>query len=291
MLKSAAFLLPPSSFRVRPPSRSGYCLKLAAPLLMLRGAKAFDYAAKDGDRFAKFGGGDELAGAVCAAYVAGAEDDRVRAQLGQLRRFRAERDRARRAPRSLFERAHERRLRVGLHPAIEARHTQLAVEVRVLRAQVFYLAADEFGDRVGPLTGHGPPFEREAALARDDVLGRAARDESDVDGRKRRVERVVRVALQLLGDALDARDESRGARDGRRARRGVRAVPLAPAHAHVCEAVALARAYGPQGCRLAHDGVPHAEGAGLRQAPRAENPRLPLPPPDQREPSRAGAHL
>src|SRR2546423_1606064 len=136
---------------------------------MLRGAKAFDYAAKDGDRFAKFGGGDELARAVRHAYVAGAEDDRVRAQLGH---------------------------------------------------------------------------------------------------------------------ALDARDESRRARDGRRARRGVRAVPLAPAHANVREAVALARAYGPQGCRLAHDGVPHAEGAGLRQALRAETPDLLVRRQDERERSR-----
>src|SRR5437868_12682525 len=144
----SAFILHPS--QVRPPSRSDYCLKLAAPLLMLRGAKAFDYAAKDGDRFAKFGGGDELARAVCDAYVAGAEDDRVRAQLGQLRRFRAERDRARRTPRSLFERAHERRARGGLHPAVESRHTQLTVEVLILRAQGFDLATDEFGDHFGP---------------------------------------------------------------------------------------------------------------------------------------------
>src|SRR5205085_4639886 len=152
---------------------------------MLRDAKAFDYAAKDEDRFFKFRGGDELARAVCDAYVAGAEDDRVRAQLGQLRRFCAEGDRARRTPGRLFERAHERRFSVGLHPSVEARHTQLAVEVRVLRAQALDLASDEFGDHVGPLTGHGPPFEREAALARDDVLARAALDESDVDGRKR----------------------------------------------------------------------------------------------------------
>src|SRR5437588_5224557 len=196
---------------------------------MLRGAKAFDYAAKDGDRFAEFGGGDELARAVCDAYVAGAEDDRVRAQLGQLRRFRAERDRARRTPRSLFERAHERRARGGLHPAVESRHTQLTVEVLILRAQGFDLAADEFGDHFGPLNGHGPPFEREATLARDDVLGRAALDESDVDGRVRRIEGLVRVPLQLLRDALDARDEPRGARDGRRAQGWVGAVPLAPA--------------------------------------------------------------
>src|SRR5437763_16787274 len=93
---------------------------------MLCGAKAFDYAAQDGDRVVEFGGGDELARAVCDAYVAGAEDNRVRAQLGQLRRFRAERDRARHTPRSLFDRAHARRLRVGLHPAVEARRTKLA---------------------------------------------------------------------------------------------------------------------------------------------------------------------
>src|SRR5437764_6770123 len=253
---------------------------------MLRGAKAFDYGAQDGDRVAKFGGGDELARAVCDAYVAGAEDDRVRAQLGQLRRFRAERDRARRTPRSLFESAHERRLRVGLHPAVESRHTQLAVEVLILRAQGLDLAADEFGYAFGALARHGPPFEREAALARDYVLGRAALDESDVDGRVRRVESLMRVALQLLGDALDARDESRGARDGRRARRGVRAVPFAPAHAHVGEAVALARAYGSQRCRLANDGVSHAEGSGLRQALRAETADLLVRRQDERERSR-----
>src|SRR5437764_4216897 len=109
---------------------------------MLRGAKAFDYAAKDGDRFAEFGGGDELARAVCDAYVAGAEDDRIRAQLGQLRRFRAERDRARRTPRSLFERAHEGRARGRLHPAVEAHDAQLAVEILIRLAQVFGLAAD-----------------------------------------------------------------------------------------------------------------------------------------------------
>src|SRR5205085_6866998 len=212
----------------------------------------------------------ELARAVRDAYVAGAEDDRVRAQFGQLRRFRGERDRARRPRRRLFERADDGRVPPGLHPAVEAHDAHLAVEVFVPPAQVFGLAPDEFGDDFGPLSGHGPPFEREATLARDDVLGRAALDESDVDGRVRRIEGLVRVPLQLLRDALDARDEPRGARDGRRAQGWVGAVPLAPAQRDFGEAVALARADGPQRCRLAHDGVARAERTRLREPLRAE---------------------
>src|SRR5437763_1470507 len=68
-------------------------------------------------------------------------------------------------------------------------------------------------------------------------------------------------------------------------------MPLAPADAHVREAVALARAYGPQRCRLAHDGVPHAEGPGLRQALRAETPNLLVRRQDEHERSCERAHL
>src|SRR5687768_9007730 len=134
---------------------------------MLWGAKAFDCLAEDSGAVAQLPGGDELARAVRDAYVAGAEDDRVRAQLGQLRRLGAEGDRARLAPGQPFERGDERRVPMRLRPAVEPRHVDLALEALVLGLQAFDLAPDEPGHEFWALTGHGPPFEREAALARD----------------------------------------------------------------------------------------------------------------------------
>src|SRR3954471_2852268 len=112
-------------------------------LLMLLSAEAFDGAAQDYDRFFKLGGGDELARAVRDAYVAGAEDDRLRAQLGQLRRFRRERDSARTLPRQLFERAHEQRVLGRFDAAVQTRDAHGAVEALVLRAKGFYFARDQ----------------------------------------------------------------------------------------------------------------------------------------------------
>src|ERR1044071_1622592 len=220
-------------------------------LLMLRDAEAFDGAAEDLGAVAQLCGGDELARAVRDAYVAGAEDDRVGPQLGQLRRLRAEGDGARRPPRQLFERLDERRVLARLGPAVEARDCDLAVEVRVLSAQAFDLAPHEVGDKLRLLTRHGAPFEREAAPARDDVLRRAAVDEPDVERRVRRVERLVREFLQLFRHRLDSINQPRGAHDGRRAEMWVSAVPLAAAHRHLREAVALARAHGSQAGGLA----------------------------------------
>src|SRR5687768_8424714 len=102
---------------------------------MLAAAKAFDCAAEDSGALAQLFGGDELARAVRDAYVARPEDDRVRAQLGQLRRFGAERDGPRLATRELFERRDERRVGARLRPAVEPHDRHLAVEVLVLRAQ------------------------------------------------------------------------------------------------------------------------------------------------------------
>src|SRR5918995_4418964 len=133
-------------------------------------AKTFDHAAQNLDAAAQLRGGDELARAVRDAYVAGAEDDRVRAEFGELRRLRAERDGAR-APRGrLFERAHERRVRARLHPPVEPRDVDLADEILVPFAQPLGLLPQETRDQLRRLPRHGPPFEREAALARDDVL-------------------------------------------------------------------------------------------------------------------------
>src|SRR5919112_1364068 len=113
---------------------------------MLRAAEAFDCAAQDSRAFAQLFGGDELARAVRDAYVAGAEDDRVGAELRQLRRLRAEGDRARRPSGQLFERPDERGGLGRLGPAVEPRDGDLAVEILIPFAQAFDLAPHEFGD-------------------------------------------------------------------------------------------------------------------------------------------------
>src|SRR5215203_2455634 len=118
--------------------RNGY-------LLMLRAAKAFDCAVEDSGAFAQLRGGDELARAVRDAYVAGAEDDGVGAQLGHLRRLRAEGDRARRLPRQLLQSGDERRVRARLGPAVEPRDDDLAVEPFFLPAQGLDLAPHKLG--------------------------------------------------------------------------------------------------------------------------------------------------
>src|ERR1051325_9611352 len=130
-------------------------------LLMLRAAEAFDRAAEDLNAGAQLCGGDELARAVRDAYVAGAEDDRVGAQLGQLRRLRAEGDCARRLPRQPFERFDERRVLGRLGPAVEASDGALAVEVFIFFTQRLALPPHEVGHKLRLLTGHGSPFERE----------------------------------------------------------------------------------------------------------------------------------
>ncbi len=63
--------------------------------------------------------------------------------------------------------------------------------------QIIDSLSDELQDVIGFLARNSSPFEREAALARDDVLRRAAVDYSDVDCRVSRIETCALIAFQL----------------------------------------------------------------------------------------------
>ena len=59
---------------------------------------------------------------------------------------------------------------------------------------------DQIQNMIALLSGDGPPFEGEAAVAGDDVLGRATVDYSNVHGCVGRVETGALIALQLFRD-------------------------------------------------------------------------------------------
>src|SRR2546430_444672 len=131
--------------------------------------ESFDSQSQNSDAFSKLIDGNKLAGSMRDPYVAGAEYNRVGAKCDHARRFGAERYCARDVAGRLFKKPDQRRICARFETLIGAGGFDLADEIQIVSAQLIDCLFDQAQHAVGLLTGNRPPFECEAALARDDV--------------------------------------------------------------------------------------------------------------------------
>src|ERR1041385_8620589 len=133
------------------------------------------------------------------------------------------------------------------------------------------------------LSRDGPPFEREAAFAGNDILSGAAIDQSYIQSCVGWIKSIVLFASACLGNALDRFDQMSRVSDCRRPQMRISAVRLAAAHRDFGEAITFAAAHWPQRRRFADDRVTGAEGFCRRQTFRTETANLFVAGEDQHE--------
>ncbi len=141
-----------------------------------------------------------------------------------------------------------------LEGRIEALHVEPRIDCKPGK-----LLADQIRGPAGILAWNRAPLDGETAFAGNDILRRAAMNQSNVQRGKGRIECGILAGRELLRDALQPGNYARRVIDGRPSLRRKRAVRFFAADDDLSERVALPCPDGPQTGRFADDGVarPH----------------------------------